>query len=359
MAEGRVRTARGTLERFYASGNRTFENVDLQGADLRGIVLAGADLQGAYLHAANLQDANLEGVNFSRAMLRQADLSGANLRAAELRGAHLEVADLDGALLGLASLRNADLDGANLRGAELRGADFYATLLNGTAFDGALFGATTFARVNLSTAIELEFARHSGPSSVGIETLLLSGGRVPEVFLRGCGVPEHVIELQRALVGGGAPIEFYSCFISYSHKDDGFAQRLHGRLQQEGLRVWFAPEELKAGRKLHEQIDDAIRLHDKLLLVLSEASMASEWVATEISKARQREGKEGRQVLFPIALTSFEAIRNWERFDADTGKDSAREVREYFIPDFSNWKDHDAFEAAFARLLKDLRKSAE
>jgi len=27
-------------------------------------------------------------------------------------------------------------------------------------------------------------------------------------------------------------------------------------------------------------------------------------------------------------------------FDADTGKDSAREIREYFIPDFSNWKNH-------------------
>jgi len=30
-------------------------------------------------------------------------------------------------------------------------------------------------------------------------------------------------------------------------------------------------------------------------------------------------------------------------------------VREYFIPDFCTWKDHDAFEVAFARLLRDLR----
>jgi hypothetical protein len=28
---------------------------------------------------------------------------------------------------------------------------------------------------------------------------------------------------------------------------------------------------------------------------------------------------------------------------------------EFFIPDFSNWKDHDAFESAFARLLRDLK----
>jgi hypothetical protein len=30
------------------------------------------------------------------------------------------------------------------------------------------------------------------------------------------------------------------------------------------------------------------------------------------------------------------------------------EVRQYFIPDFSNWKNHDDFERAFDRLLRDL-----
>jgi len=51
----------------------------------------------------------------------------------------------------------------------------------------------------------------------------------------------------------------------------------------------------------------------------------------------------------------IETIRNWQCLDADTGKDLAREIREYFIPDFLNWKDHDAFEASFCRLLRDLR----
>jgi hypothetical protein len=29
-------------------------------------------------------------------------------------------------------------------------------------------------------------------------------------------------------------------------------------------------------------------------------------------------------------------VREWRCFDGDTGKDSAREIREYFIPNFSN-----------------------
>ena len=48
-------------------------------------------------------------------------------------------------------------------------------------------------------------------------------------------------------------------------------------------------------------------------------------------------------------------IKSWECFDDDTGKDGAAEVRAYYVPDFSEWKDHDKFEAAFAKLLRDLR----
>ena len=31
---------------------------------------------------------------------------------------------------------------------------------------------------------------------------------------------------------------------------------------------------------------------------------------------------------------------------------------EYFIPDFSNWKDHDSYQAAFGRLVGDLKAEA-
>jgi len=142
-----------------------------------------------------------------------------------------------------------------------------------------------------------------------------------------------MITYSKSLVG--RPFEFYSCFISYSSKDQEFAERLYADLQNKGVRCWFAPHDVQGGRKLHEQIDEAIHIHERLLLILSAHSMQSEWVKTEIAKARQREVREKRQVLFPMRLVSFEAVRDWECFDADTGKDSAREIREYFIPDFS------------------------
>jgi hypothetical protein len=241
--------------------------------------------------------------------------------------------------------------------AGLIGTNFREATLEGTVFREAGPGGTIFADIDLSTAKGLDAVNHYGPSTIGIDTIYKSRGKIPDAFLRGCGVPDEFIAYIGSMVG--RPIEFYSCFISYSTKDQEFAERLHNDLQGKGVRCWFAPEEMKGGRKLHEQIDEAIRLHDKLLLILSEHSMNSNWVKTEIANAREREKREGKQLLFPITLVPFEAIKQWKLFDADIGMDSAREIREYFIPDFSNWKDHDSYQAAFQRLVKDLKSGSE
>ena len=42
-------------------------------------------------------------------------------------------------------------------------------------------------------------------------------------------------------------------------------------------------------------------------------------------------------------------------YPISTGMDLAEEIREYFIPDFSNWKDHDSYQKAFEQLVKDLK----
>ncbi len=280
--------------------------------------------------------------------LSDAILRGANLRESDLRGADLSGAKLSGADLSRAGLSGADLYGVNLIGADLSEAD-----LLGADLGNASVGGTLFTNVDLSTVKGLETIYHHWPSSIGIDTLYKSQGKIPEVFLRGCGVPEELITYLPSLISGKA-IQYYSCFISYSSKDEDFARRMHADLQARGVCVWFAPEDIKGRRKLHEQIPEAIRLSDKLLVVLSENSMQSEWVKTEIYHARQNEIRDNCRKLFPIGLAAFGKIHEWVAFDADVGKDMAREVREYFIPDFSRWKEHDAYQEAFERLMRDL-----
>jgi CheY-like chemotaxis protein len=144
---------------------------------------------------------------------------------------------------------------------------------------------------------------------------------------------------------------FLSCFISYSHRDEEFVEKLYHRLKQEGIETWFAPDKVKPGDKLYEEIKGAVSMYDKFLLVLSEDSMRSDWVASEIRIAFNHQRQTGERKLIPVRLVDFVRIQEWELFNADVGKDIAAELREYFIPDFSHWGDEDRFEKACRSLI--------
>jgi hypothetical protein len=324
--------------------------INLIRADLTGADLSSANLKGSYLVRANLTEANLAGAN-----LTGANLAGANFKRADLSVAHFIRTDLSGAVLTGANLYGTNLSSAHLVGATLNSTRFYSAVVNGANFARSKLGNSSFGNMDMQEANGLEEVIHSGPSTIGIDTLYLSKGRLPDVFLRGCGVPEDFIAYTPALIGAVQVIQFYSCFISFSTRDEDFAKRLHARMRQEKLRVWFAPEDMKGGEKLNQQIETAILVNDRLLLVLSEESMRSSWVTNEIKKARHIEKTQSRRKLFPIRLVSYETIKDWDRINPDIDIEVAEEVQTYFIPDFSQWKDHDAFEKTFARLLRDLR----
>ena len=163
-------------------------------------------------------------------------------------------------------------------------------------------------------------------------------------------MPDDFITYMQSFVTGQA-IQFYSCFISYSSKDEEFAQRLHADLQSKGVRCWFAPEDLKIGDEFRTAIDQAIRIYDKLLVVLSEHSVNSRWVQKEVETAFDKENRENRLVLFPVRLDSSVI---------DSDKAWAADIRRMrHIGDFTRWKDHDSYQKAFDRLLRDLKQSEE
>jgi hypothetical protein len=275
------------------------------------------------------------------------DLNGANLTGANLGAADLSAADLSGAKFMGAKLSGTDLRAADLIGADLRGANLTEAKLIGANLEEAMCHDTIFADLDLSQTRGLDKVVHEGPSSVGIDTIIKSQGKIPEAFLRGCGVPDVWITHIPSLIGGMQPIQFYSCFLSYSSKDEEFANRLHARMVQEKLRVWFAPEDLKIGDRFRIRIDESIRVYDKLLLVLSESSLASQEVENEVEAAMDREKRNGETMLFPVRLDDavLHDVRGWP----------ALVRRSRHIGDFTDWKDHDAFETAFARLIRDLK----
>jgi hypothetical protein len=328
--------------------------------------LEGASLNGVQLRNANLGDAILIEADLREADLREADLSGADLTLAYLRAARLDNAKLCGAFLVGTNLINADLTDADFAGADLTGADLSGAGLLRTNFEGAylyrvnLTGArlrkpiltqskifmTIFGGVDLSDTIGLEHCVHLGPSVIDFQTFSLSKD-LPINFLRGCGLPDPLIEYLPSLTG--AAIRLYSCFISYSTKDRVFADRLYADLQNKGVRCWFAPHDLPIGAKTWDAIDEAIQLKDKLLLILSKASIASEWVEDEVNKAYAEERSRGEIVLFPVRID--DAVMS-------TDEPWAAKLRnQRNIGDFRQWKKPVEYQKSLDRLLRNLRAS--
>jgi hypothetical protein len=317
---------------------------DLSGADLHRADLCEAHLFGANLHEANLSSADLRGAVLGRAVLAKADLSGANLGGADLSGAYLCGANLNQAHLRGAVLHGTDLSRADLREALLREAHLRGAALREADLYGAILHETIFANVHLRGCKGLKECRHLGPSTVDIRTLQRSDP-LPLAFLRGVGLPDNLIDYLPSLLNQA--IQMYSCFISYSSADEKFARRLYADLQAKSVRCWFAPHDMPIGAKIIDAIDEAIRLRDKVLLILSEHSIESDWVEGEVTRSLDEERERKRVVLFPIRVdaTVMETAKPWARL--------LRGQRN--IGDFRRWKEHDAYAKALDRLLRDLR----
>jgi uncharacterized protein YjbI with pentapeptide repeats len=305
---------------------------DLRGLDLRGRDLRAYDFINVRLYNANLRAAKLYGMN--------------------LNGVHLSGADLTGANLSGCTFWTTILGRANLTDANLVGAEFLQTDLWETDFSGSTVGGTIFGAVDLSTAIGLDAVKHAGPSTIGIDTLYQSSGKIPDVFLRGAGIPDDFIAYVASLVS--QPIEFYSCFISYSHADKPFARRLHDILQGRGIRCWLDEHQLLPGDNIYDEIDRGILIWDKVLLCASEKSLNSWWVDNEITIAFAKEQalwrERGKHVLalIPLDLDGY-LLHGWQ-----DGK--AQQIKTRLAADFTGWeKDNDKFETEVARVIQALR----
>ena len=308
---------------------------DLSHADITGIDLPAVNLRRAQLSRTQMMFNDFSKADFRKAHLVETGLFDSILDGADFSGAFAVYVNLSDAKLNLAKFNRTRFEYVNLSFAELKGADF----------TGLTMHSTVFGDNDLSAVIGLKAVSHDGPSTIGIDTIYRSKGNIPESFLRGCGVPEDFITYMKSIVEN--PIEFYSCFISYSSKDNDFAQRLHADLQHRKVRVWFAPEHLKIGDKFRMRIDESIRIYDKFVVILSENSIRSPWVEEEVEAALEKERKQEKPVLFPIRLD--DAVMKTDQAWAA----SLRRMRH--IGDFRAWKDHDQYQKSFERLLRDLK----
>jgi Pentapeptide repeats (8 copies)/TIR domain len=266
-----------------------FVEIDLSEVDLRN-----ANLRGVKLYRANLVRANLSGAKLIEARLHETDLTGAELMEADLQKAILEDAIFNFAFLDDANLRQANLVAATfleayLTGTDLRGTDLRLCNLSGANLreanlNGATVGTTIFARLDLSETGGLEEVNHDSPAQISTDTLKLSEGKIPEVFLRGCGLSDWEIESAKLYnpdltndeiakiqyriyeLRATQALQISPLVISYSHQDKSFVDKIDTALTKKGVRFWRDIHDATAGR-LETQIDRAMRLNPTVCVI--------------------------------------------------------------------------------------------
>jgi hypothetical protein len=329
----------------------TLEGASLPGLDFSYADLAGANLAGANLVGGLFRETDLRGANLASANLRGTYLFQTDLREANLAGARMLVVSLDGADASGANLTGADLTGsylaeAKLRGASLGFANLQSTYLGGADLTGARLAFTVLADCpSLHQATGLDKIEHLGPSALDLRTLRAGAAEgapshLPEAFLRGVGLARPEIESLRALYSG--PIAFPSCLIAAAAADRELADRLRADLVAHGVSCWRYRPDLGGGYVVQIAFEQAMKRHDRIVILCSEPSLAQADVADAIRATLERERETGAPKLFPIRLD-------------DTLPDALRQRN---LIDLRNWTDAIAYQAAFERLLDALSRPA-
>ncbi len=348
--------------------------INFNSVNLSGTSLYGTDLDSAWLNYADLTDANLMAANLEWAELNNADLTEANLSSSNLRNCDLRDAILCEAKLSRANLENtdltraklieaylpeanlsgADLSEADLNRADLAGAHLSDVILKETDLTNAYFGSTKIA-CNLSVAKGLDETKHYTGSHVSTASILSFSDKLPEVFLRGCGLSDEEIAHYRRRIN--CPNKYYSCFISYNTKDEDLASKLHSDFQKAGIRCWKWDHDARTGETLWSEITRGINEHDKLVLIASRNSLQSPAVNREIERAIEKEDELKKlkttgkysgntNVLFPVKVDEY-IFANWDH-------ERKNDVTKMVITDACNWTNQRQYEKVRVKLINDL-----
>jgi TIR domain-containing protein len=91
-------------------------------------------------------------------------------------------------------------------------------------------------------------------------------------------------------------------FLSYGHGDKQFVRRIARNLTDNGITVWIDEEEILAGDSLIERIRGGIESVRFFVVVISENSIRSRWVRSELDIAMNKEIEGKKLRVIPILL---------------------------------------------------------
>ena len=304
--------------------------------------LIGIDFSNCSLKNVKFNKSDLASADFSNSDITGADFSEAQISEANFENSKLLKTKFEGASISKVNFSNLDLSEVSFQGAQSKGdnnfnncildkADFFNSSITIHEIKVASsFKGTIFSRNKLEVPKLVQFRR---------------------LFFHQIGEETHkkmVTEMDLYNEESGV---YHSCFISYSSKDEIFVEKLHSDLVSRRVKCFFAPKDISIGDKIRPTIYEAIKNHSKLLLVISAASIESNWVENEVESAFEEENRLDQNILFPIRIDEvvFYSENSW----------SSTIRRQRHMGNFENWENESDYRKSLEKLLHDLRVDKE
>lgn len=96
----------------------------------------------------------------------------------------------------------------------------------------------------------------------------------------------------------------YDAFLSYSHSDKDIAKKLHEKLTNAGLKVWFDTKNVGGGENFVSKIQAGLLTSKWLVPICSNEFMRSEWGRRELLSALLIENELGVEMVIPMSHNS-------------------------------------------------------
>lgn len=358
-----IRNKAPTQRELDSSKHKAFQDVMWQSADFSNLRADEVFFINCEFVDCTFENAAFKGTLFERGRITNSQCAGWDLNGSFFQSCHIFGSDFREVNFGETRVAQTSIDISDLSEGSFLNSEFIHNHLDrckveGTQFRGMSVANTVFEDIDFSRAEGVNEIIFSSRCILDPHTLAKSRD-LPLPFLRGCGFSDTFIDYIPTLFSNG--MEFYSCFISYSSLDKAFAKRLHDALQGRGVRCWLDEHQILPGDKIHHEIDQGIKLWDKVLLCCSENSLGegtSWWVENEIESAFKKERSLRKQkgedvlALIPLDLDGY-------LFSDDCENAYQSQIQSRNAGRFQGWESsNDLFEEELDKVVRALRADA-
>ena len=140
-----------------------------------------------------------------------------------------------------------------------------------------------------------------------------------------------------------------TAYVSYARTDLEFVRQLVSDLNEVGISSWLDEPGIGPGSHWRTEVHERLASSDRLIVVLSEAALQSEWVRKELTVASWRQTFTDAPVLFPVVLDDSIST---------VGGPWREQIRDIQALDFRQWANPTSYQRSLRRLMQALTASA-